>query len=120
MKVLIFRIFSVFGSSKDTKILPHPTFVYSARFHPFTDKIVCTGGYDKILRIWSIVKPTQFGQLVQELYGHIGYINSLCFTIDGLRLYSADSFGKIFSWKCFMNENEISKGSNFSPTFKYC
>ncbi len=72
---------------------------------------MCTGGYDKILRIWSIVKPSEYGQLVQELYGHVGYINSMCFSCDGQSLYTADSCGRIHLWKCFVNGNDINKGS---------
>jgi WD40 repeat protein len=106
----VFRIFSVFDSSIETKILPHPTFVYATRFHPFNEKIVCTGGYDKTLRIWSIAKPAQYGQLVQELYGHIGYINSMCFSNDGHSMYSADSFGRIHCWKSYGDEISLGFG----------
>ena len=111
------RIFDV-TTSRATRepvaILPHPTYVYTARFHPSpsgTVHTVATAGYDKVVRIWSIgaVKVNNnknnnktgagnYGQLLLELFGHTGYINSLCFANDGTRLYSADSAGCIKAW----------------------
>lgn len=32
--------------------LPHPGFVYSAKFHPVHEEIVATGTSDGIVRIW--------------------------------------------------------------------
>ena len=40
-------------SSQPVKMLPHPTFVYAARYHPMVDKIIVTGCYDRIIRVWS-------------------------------------------------------------------
>ena len=40
-------------SSQPVKMLPHPTFVYAARYHPMVDKIMVTGCYDRIIRVWS-------------------------------------------------------------------
>jgi jouberin len=104
----------VFDQSKEAKILPHPTFVYAAKFHPCSDKIVCTGAYDKVIRVWSILKQqSQYGVLMQELYGHIGYINSICFSKDGFSLYSADSFGKIYCWNSYVKTEEVERGMYF-------
>ena len=36
------------------KMLPHPSFVYAARFHPVVDKVLVTGGFDRLVRVWSM------------------------------------------------------------------
>lgn len=103
------RVIDVENRAKDTfKLLPHPTFIYSAKFHPNSQEIVCTSGFDKVIRIWSIktASTDPHGQLLQELSGHRGYINSLCFTDNGQYLYSADSEGAILEWKCYMSKDE--------------
>lgn len=92
------------------KILPHPTFVYTAKFHPNAEEIICTGGYDKVIRVWSIAKIGAYGLLVQELQGHAGFVNSMCFSNDGTKLYSADSNGKISIWDCFVTGVAYGKG----------
>jgi jouberin len=99
------------SKSRDAvKILPHPTFVYTAKFHPNSEEIICTAGYDKVLRIWSISRVGQYGLLVQELQGHMGYVNSICFSFDGLKLYSADSIGSIISWHSNVTGAAYGKG----------
>ena len=32
--------------------LSHPSYVYTASFHPVTHSLVVTGGFDRVLRIW--------------------------------------------------------------------
>ena len=32
--------------------LSHPSYVYTASFHPATHCLVVTGGFDRVLRIW--------------------------------------------------------------------
>lgn len=93
------------NKAKDAfKILPHPSFIYSAKFHPHSLDTVCTSGYDKVIRVWSIgnkkKQNQKYGELLQELPGHSGYINSICFSADGNFLYSADSVGFIKLWNC--------------------
>lgn len=92
-------------SKEAFKILPHPSFLYSVRFHPNSDDLVVTGGYDKIVRVWFVNCSSKgkhfgdkYGQLLQELSGHVGYVNALCFSADGDCLYSADSAGRIKCW----------------------
>lgn len=47
------RVWDV-GNQKCLKMLPHPTFVYCAKFHPRVSKIIVTGSYDNIVRVWQI------------------------------------------------------------------
>lgn len=97
------------NSKEAYKLLPHPTFIYTVKFHPESLDILCTGGYDKVIRVWSInnkrKKSSKYGELLQEIFSHSGYINSICFAHDGLTFYSADSAGIIKSWNCFNTEN---------------
>ena len=109
------RIYDIENRSKDHfKILPHPTFVYTAKFHPDSLDIVCTAGYDKVIRIWSISakskKSQKYGELLQELFGHSGYINTICFSSDGFFLYSGDSAGSIKSWNAYSEKDIPRKG----------
>lgn len=97
------RVIDVENRSKEPyKILPHPSFLYTAKFHPNSIDIICTSGYDKVIRIWSIssIQTQKYGQLLQEIYGHSGFVNTTCFSLDGSLLYSADSNGKILIWNC--------------------
>uniref|UniRef100_UPI00398EEB01 jouberin isoform X2 n=1 Tax=Pristiophorus japonicus TaxID=55135 RepID=UPI00398EEB01 len=86
------------------KILPHPSFIYTAKYHPFVQYLVVTGGYDAIIRVWNINVNEVNGQLLQELDGHKSFINTLCFDAEGLRMFSGDSSGLIIIWSTFVNE----------------
>ena len=35
------------------KVYPHPSFVYTAKHHPTQQSLIVSGGYDKVLRIWT-------------------------------------------------------------------
>ena len=49
------RVWDVAQPSESLKkMLPHPSFVYSAKYHPMVNKVVVTGGYDRLVRIWSL------------------------------------------------------------------
>ncbi|KAM4693311.1 jouberin isoform 1-T3 [Discoglossus pictus] len=85
------------------KVLPHPSFVYTARFHPKSDHLVITGCYDAMIRVWNVrVKETN-GQLLQEFDGHKSFINTLCFDAEGLQMYSGDSSGLIIVWNTLIS-----------------
>ncbi|XP_067840929.1 jouberin isoform X2 [Heptranchias perlo] len=86
------------------KVLPHPSFIYAAKYHPFAQYLVVTGGYDSIIRVWNINVNEVNGQLLQELDGHKSFINTLCFDAEGLRMFSGDSSGLIIIWNTFVNE----------------
>ncbi len=99
------RVIDVESRSKTAyKILPHPNFLYTAKFHPNSSDMIVTSGYDKVVRVWTIggrkKAGQKYGQLLQELFGHVGYVNSSCFSGDGAVLYTADSVGKILAWNC--------------------
>jgi len=36
------------------KMLPHPSFVYSAKYHTHVRKLVVTGGFDRLVRVWNL------------------------------------------------------------------
>ncbi|GIX80409.1 hypothetical protein CEXT_614971 [Caerostris extrusa] len=96
----------------------HPSFVYSAKFQPTLKDILVTGCYDHVIRIWNYNKSAQ---LLQELEGHNVAVNSLCWNKKTMKLFSADSAGKIKVWKVQHQRNaskgfvnyELEKGLNF-------
>ncbi|XP_048792689.1 jouberin isoform X2 [Lagopus muta] len=80
------------------KVFPHPSFVYTAKYHPVSDSLVVTGCYDAVIRIWNASVKEIHGQLLQELDGHKSFINTLCFDTEGLHMFSGDSSGLIIVW----------------------
>ncbi|XP_044531379.1 jouberin [Gracilinanus agilis] len=88
------------------KVFPHPSFVYTAKFHPVADYLVVTGCYDSVIRVWSVKVKEVHGQLLQEFDGHKSFINSLCFDTEGLHMFSGDSSGLIIVWNTWVREND--------------
>ncbi|XP_010705622.1 jouberin isoform X1 [Meleagris gallopavo] len=84
--------------SSAVKVFPHPSFVYTAKYHPVSDSLVVTGCYDAVIRIWNANVKEIHGQLLQELDGHKSFINTLCFDTEGLHMFSGDSSGLIIVW----------------------
>lgn len=70
-------------ASSAIKVLPHPSFVYTSKFHPMSDDLVVTGCYDAVVRVWSVKVKEINGQLLQEFEGHKSFINTLCFDAEG-------------------------------------
>ncbi|XP_075718618.1 jouberin isoform X2 [Rhinoderma darwinii] len=97
-------------ASSAFKVLPHPSFVYTAKFHPMSDHIVVTGCYDAVIRVWNVKVKQINGQLLQEFDGHKSFINSLCFDAEGLHMFSGDSSGLIIMWN-----TGISRSSQQNP-----
>ncbi|KAG9493470.1 hypothetical protein GDO78_001398 [Eleutherodactylus coqui] len=97
-------------ASSSLKVLPHPSFVYTAKFHPASDHIAVTGCYDAVIRVWNVKVKEVNGHLLQEFDGHKSFINSLCFDAEGLHMFSGDSSGLIIMWN-----TSISKSSQQNP-----
>nr|XP_009687226.1 PREDICTED: jouberin [Struthio camelus australis] len=84
------------------RVFPHPSFVYTAKYHPTANSLVVTGCYDSVIRIWNAKVKDIHGQLLQELDGHKNFINTLCFDAEGLHMFSGDSSGLIIVWDTFI------------------
>ncbi len=97
-------------ASSPAKILPHPSFVYSAKYHVRVEKIIVTGGFDSVIRVWTLQGGDPTAQLLQELDGHTSNVNSLCFSEEGEKLYSADGSGEIRIWNAYVTEKPSSSG----------
>lgn len=89
-------------------MLPHPSYVYCARYGPDNPTIVATGCYDCIARIWVNNKQSKKPELSQELEGHEGFINSMVFQKNN-NLLTADSVGVIIIWIVRKNSRMPSK-----------
>uniref|UniRef100_A0A3Q3EKN5 Abelson helper integration site 1 n=1 Tax=Labrus bergylta TaxID=56723 RepID=A0A3Q3EKN5_9LABR len=88
------------------KVLPHPSFVYCAQYHPTAQNLVVTGGFDSLVRVWRLDVDDVNGQLLQEFEGHNSFINTVCFDSEGRRMFSADNTGKIIVWKTSVNDSK--------------
>ncbi|XP_034531432.1 jouberin isoform X2 [Notolabrus celidotus] len=88
------------------KVLPHPSFVYCAQYHPKAQNLVVTGGYDSLVRVWRLDVDDVNGQLLQEFEGHSSFINTVCFDSEGSRMFSADNTGMIIVWKTLVNDSK--------------
>ncbi|NWH57786.1 AHI1 protein, partial [Geococcyx californianus] len=87
------------------RVFPHPSFVYTAKYHPVADSLVVTGCYDSVIRIWNANVKEIHGQLLQELDGHKSFVNTLCFDAEGLHMFSGDSSGLIIVWDTSVKGN---------------
>ncbi|KAM7376200.1 hypothetical protein PAMP_005943 [Pampus punctatissimus] len=74
------------------KVLPHPSFVYCAQYHPTAQNLVVTGGYDSLVRVWRLDVDDVNGRLLQEF--------------EGRRMFSADNTGLIIVWKTLVNDRK--------------
>ncbi|OBS79887.1 hypothetical protein A6R68_21911, partial [Neotoma lepida] len=72
------------NSTSTFRVLPHPSFVYTAKFHPATQELVATGCYDSMIRIWKIDMREDVPVLVRQLDVHKSFVNSICFDDEGL------------------------------------
>jgi len=89
-------------------MLPHPSYVYCAKYGPEKEMIVATGCYDQVARIWANDRKSKKRELNQELEGHEGFVNSIVFQKSG-NLITADSVGSIIIWTAHRNNRMPSK-----------
>ncbi|CAB1331256.1 unnamed protein product [Coregonus sp. 'balchen'] len=87
------------------KVLPHPSFVYCAQYHPTAQGMVVTAGYDCLVRVWRVDVKDINGLLLQEFDGHKSFINALCFNSEGNRMFSADNVGFIIVWRTSVDDS---------------
>eukprot|EP01135_Chromosphaera_perkinsii_P010019 Nk52_evm54s1992 gene=Nk52_evmTU54s1992 len=124
---------------KPVRIFAHPCYVYAAQFHPQNGSlnipIIATGGYDHVVRLWSRNtvrnrdETSSKGEMrhvsvLQELHGHEGTVNALCFDKDGIRLFTGDGKGEIKVWNSpqgakLVQDMRRSSISNASQSMKY-
>ncbi|XP_062592731.1 jouberin-like isoform X1 [Saccostrea cucullata] len=100
------RLWNMDNFEFSEKLLPHPGFVYTAKFHPRLDTVIATGGYDQVIRVWDVSGPEQHGVLKQEIEDHRGLVNTLIFEEDGGKMYSGDSAGNVLIFNVFVGEQE--------------
>ncbi|KAM9708599.1 jouberin isoform 1-T1 [Menidia menidia] len=86
------------------KVLPHPSFVYCAQYHPSAQNLVVTGSYDCLIRVWRLDVDDVNGLQLQEFEGHSSFINTVCFDSEGNRMFSADNVGLIIVWKTSVHD----------------
>ncbi|KAJ3274488.1 Jouberin [Terramyces sp. JEL0728] len=85
------------GSCVLSGLYMHPTFVYSAIFHPTLTEpeYIATASYDGVIRIWEHSKKAEPSK---KLRGHTANVNTLVFSEDGRRIYSGDGSGILKIW----------------------
>uniref|UniRef100_A0A8C8ZM21 Jouberin n=1 Tax=Prolemur simus TaxID=1328070 RepID=A0A8C8ZM21_PROSS len=89
------------------RVLPHPSFVYTAKFHPAVRELVVTGCYDSMIRIWKVGLREDSAILVRQFDVHKSFVNSLCFDAEGHHMYSGDCTGVIVVWNTYVNVNDL-------------
>ncbi|XP_059033468.1 jouberin isoform X3 [Mustela lutreola] len=89
------------------RVLPHPSFVYTAKFHPAVKEVVVTGCYDSVIRIWKVDMRGDPAILIRQFDTHRSFINSLCFDIEGHHMYSGDCTGVIVVWNTYVKVNDV-------------
>ncbi|XP_047413558.1 jouberin isoform X3 [Sciurus carolinensis] len=89
------------------RVLPHPSFVYTAKFHPAVRELVVTGCYDSMIRIWKVDMREDSAILVRQFDAHKSFINSVCFDAEGHHMYSGDCTGVIVVWNTYVKVNDL-------------
>ncbi|XP_005361015.1 jouberin isoform X1 [Microtus ochrogaster] len=95
------------NSTSTFRVLPHPSFVYTAKFHPATRELVVTGCYDSMIRIWKIDLRQDTPVLVRQLDVHRSFVNSVCFDDEGHHMYSGDCIGVIVVWDTYVKVTDL-------------
>lgn len=95
------------NSTSTFRVLPHPSFVYTAKFHPATQELVVTGCYDSMIRVWKIDVREDAALLVRQLDTHKSFVNSVCFDEEGYHMYSGDCIGVIVVWDTYVKVTDL-------------
>nr|XP_060472719.1 jouberin isoform X5 [Panthera onca] len=95
------------NSTSTFRVLPHPSFVYTAKFHPAVKEVVVTGCYDSVIRIWKVDMREDPAVLIRQFDTHRSFINSLCFDVEGHHMYSGDCTGVIVVWNTYVRVNDV-------------
>ncbi|CAK9823904.1 Ahi1 [Anthophora retusa] len=90
------------------EMMPHPSYVYCGKFDPEDIRIIVTGCYDRMARVWIRSRKSKNRDLSQELEGHEGFVNSMCFQKNS-NLLTADSVGIIIIWALNKSRKVLSR-----------
>jgi jouberin len=91
------------GKHKLKQTLVHPSYIYSAKFHPQDDRLIVTAGIDRVIRLWD--RPRE--EIMREFAGHETRVNSITFSPDGKNLFSGDADGIIIVWNTDLTERGL-------------
>ncbi|XP_057305482.1 jouberin-like [Hydractinia symbiolongicarpus] len=105
-------------STAAIKVFPHPSYVYTCKYHLKHQALVLTGSYDRTIRIWNKISDSVHGILLRELSGHRGYVNTMALSPDGTRFFSGDSAGLVIEWSCFTEKKKRSEISEVVNRWK--
>jgi guanine nucleotide-binding protein subunit beta-2-like 1 protein len=73
----------------------HTEWVSSVKFSPnTTNPLIVSGGWDRAVKVWNLAQ----GKLKANLYGHIGYINTVTVSPDGTLCASGGKDGTAMLW----------------------
>ena len=101
------------------KLLPHPSFVYACAFHPASETILLTAGFDRVVRVWGVAAVgVNSGQILREFRSHGGYVNCLAFDKTGMRMFSGDSEGCVCVWQMSLSRSGSSPASEEVDTWR--
>lgn len=101
------------------KLLPHPSYIYACSFHPFSDIILLTAGFDRVIRVWGIAAlGVNSSQIMREFRSHSGYINCLTFDPTGMRMFSGDSEGCVYIWQVSLSRSGSSPSAEEVETWR--
>jgi len=87
--------------------------VCAIKYSPQSDKIA-TGGDDRIIRVWS-----KDGKLLIEIKGHDHSVNSLCWSNDGVHIFSASVDGTIRKWQLIDGKEVFVLRGHTHPVITY-
>ena len=103
------RVWRVAGWAMEAR-LAHPSYVYTAQFHPASSTTLATGGCDRVVRVWAYGAGGGGGgggrggggggwAVLQELPGHTSLIHTLAFDLPGHLLFTGDAGGLVRMWE---------------------